>query len=238
MTFSKMFRVSRGTIRPKTVSSTIWCSRSSRRCKSCRPISARTRSFCVAPILIRLVACRPWRKRPRSWLTFLGETGRLGGPSRRQRRLRELLDVDDGGHPPREHEEAERHRGVQIPPMAVRGGAVRHPMDKFAKELLTARGSALKNPAAAYWRASRDPLDATETTAQLFLGIRIQCAKCHNTRSSVDARQLLRHRRRLRAGRSEARCHGGRGNHLHRRGGGSDPTAHGQADEDAPVAQG
>jgi hypothetical protein len=54
------------------------------------------------------------------------------------------------------------------------------PMDKFAKELLTAKGSALKNPPAAYWRASRDPLDATETTAQLFLGIRIQCAKCHN----------------------------------------------------------
>ena len=30
------------------------------------------------------------------------------------------------------------------------------------------------------WRASRDPQDATETTAQLFLGVRIQCAKCHN----------------------------------------------------------
>jgi hypothetical protein len=54
------------------------------------------------------------------------------------------------------------------------------PMDLFARELLTAKGSALKNPAANYWRASRDPQDATETTAQLFLGIRIQCAKCHN----------------------------------------------------------
>lgn len=54
------------------------------------------------------------------------------------------------------------------------------PLDQFARELLTARGSALRNPPAAYWRASRDPQDATETTAQLFLGIRIQCAKCHN----------------------------------------------------------
>lgn len=54
------------------------------------------------------------------------------------------------------------------------------PLDQFARELLTARGSAYKNPAANYWRASRDPQDATETTAQLFLGIRIQCAKCHN----------------------------------------------------------
>ena len=54
------------------------------------------------------------------------------------------------------------------------------PLDQLAQELLTARGSTNINPAANYWRASRDPLDATETTAQLFLGIRIQCAKCHN----------------------------------------------------------
>jgi hypothetical protein len=54
------------------------------------------------------------------------------------------------------------------------------PLNLFARELLTASGSAYHNPAANYWRASRDPQDATETTAQLFLGIRIQCAKCHN----------------------------------------------------------
>ncbi len=54
------------------------------------------------------------------------------------------------------------------------------PLDQFARELLTANGSAFENPAANYWRASRDPQDATETTAQLFLGVRIQCAKCHN----------------------------------------------------------
>jgi hypothetical protein len=54
------------------------------------------------------------------------------------------------------------------------------PMNEFARELLTATGSVFENPAANYWRASREPADATETTAQLFLGIRIQCAKCHN----------------------------------------------------------
>jgi hypothetical protein len=54
------------------------------------------------------------------------------------------------------------------------------PIDQFTRELLTASGSVYENPAANYWRASRDPNDATETTAQLFLGIRIQCAKCHN----------------------------------------------------------
>jgi hypothetical protein len=54
------------------------------------------------------------------------------------------------------------------------------PLDQFARELLTATGTTQQNAAAAYWKASRDEIDATETTSQLFLGIRIQCAKCHN----------------------------------------------------------
>lgn len=54
------------------------------------------------------------------------------------------------------------------------------PLDEFARQLLTATGSTQQNAAAGYWKASRDEIDATETTAQLFLGIRIQCAKCHN----------------------------------------------------------
>ncbi len=54
------------------------------------------------------------------------------------------------------------------------------PMDRFVRELLTAEGSAFANPAANYYRISRDPENSVETTAQLFLGVRIQCAKCHN----------------------------------------------------------
>lgn len=54
------------------------------------------------------------------------------------------------------------------------------PFHEFAQELLTSTGSVFENPAASYWRVCRDPQDATETTAQLFLGIRMQCAKCHN----------------------------------------------------------
>jgi hypothetical protein len=54
------------------------------------------------------------------------------------------------------------------------------PMDEFVRELLTAEGSAFRNPAANYFRISRDPENSVETTAQLFLGVRIQCAKCHN----------------------------------------------------------
>jgi hypothetical protein len=54
------------------------------------------------------------------------------------------------------------------------------PMDQFVRELLTADGSTFRNPAANYYRISRDPENSVETTAQLFLGVRIQCAKCHN----------------------------------------------------------
>jgi hypothetical protein len=54
------------------------------------------------------------------------------------------------------------------------------PYDKFARELLTAEGSTFVNPAANYFRTATETNDCTETTSQLFLGIRIQCAKCHN----------------------------------------------------------
>ena len=54
------------------------------------------------------------------------------------------------------------------------------PMDGLVRALLTSEGSTYRNPAANYYRISRDPESAVETTAQLFLGVRIQCAKCHN----------------------------------------------------------
>jgi hypothetical protein len=54
------------------------------------------------------------------------------------------------------------------------------PLDQFAHELLTAQGSTYENPAANYYRTNLNPQKAAETTAQLFLGVRIACAKCHN----------------------------------------------------------
>ena len=54
------------------------------------------------------------------------------------------------------------------------------PMDKFVRELILARGSTYQHPPANYYRAMRDPFTRAESTAQLFLGIRLQCAKCHN----------------------------------------------------------
>lgn len=50
----------------------------------------------------------------------------------------------------------------------------------LARDLLSARGSTYVNPAANYYRALRDPFVRAETTAQVFLGVRLQCAKCHS----------------------------------------------------------
>ena len=54
------------------------------------------------------------------------------------------------------------------------------PYDQFVRELLTASGSTYKNPAANYYRVSREYQPAVENTTQLFLGVRFQCNVCHD----------------------------------------------------------
>lgn len=54
------------------------------------------------------------------------------------------------------------------------------PYDQMARELITARGSTFQNPPANYFRFTRDPKLAMETTTQLFLGVRMVCAQCHD----------------------------------------------------------
>jgi hypothetical protein len=54
------------------------------------------------------------------------------------------------------------------------------PFDRFVRELIAARGSTFSNGPANYYRIAATPEDRTEATAQVFLGIRLQCAKCHH----------------------------------------------------------
>ncbi len=54
------------------------------------------------------------------------------------------------------------------------------PLDAIVRDLLTAKGSTFANAPANYYRIARDPMNLAETTTQLFFGIRMQCAKCHN----------------------------------------------------------
>ncbi|HZY88828.1 MAG TPA: DUF1553 domain-containing protein, partial [Gemmataceae bacterium] len=54
------------------------------------------------------------------------------------------------------------------------------PLDEFARRIISARGSTWRNPPASFYRTNRDPMTAAETVGQVFLGVRIQCARCHN----------------------------------------------------------
>ncbi|HZL88108.1 MAG TPA: DUF1549 domain-containing protein [Pirellulaceae bacterium] len=54
------------------------------------------------------------------------------------------------------------------------------PYDQFVRELLGSQGSTLENAAANFYRTAVDTNDCVETVAQVFLGARMQCAKCHN----------------------------------------------------------
>jgi hypothetical protein len=54
------------------------------------------------------------------------------------------------------------------------------PLDEFTRRILTAKGSTWGNPPASFYRTHRDPLTAAETVGQVFLGVRLQCARCHN----------------------------------------------------------
>ncbi len=47
-------------------------------------------------------------------------------------------------------------------------------------ELVSSVGSTYDNPPASFHRTHRDPFVTAESTAQVFLGVRLACAKCHN----------------------------------------------------------
>ncbi|MCH7727446.1 MAG: DUF1553 domain-containing protein [Planctomycetes bacterium] len=72
-------------------------------------------------------------------------------------------------------------KGVEVFHAWIRESIARgKPVDQFVRDLIMARGSTYKHAAANFWRANRLPLVRAETTARLFLGTRLQCAKCHN----------------------------------------------------------
>jgi len=54
------------------------------------------------------------------------------------------------------------------------------PFDRVVTELLTASGDLGQSPATAWYRAVPDQKDRMQDIAQIFLGIRVQCAQCHH----------------------------------------------------------
>ena len=81
----------------------------------------------------------------------------------------------------RVEERALDRKGVQVFARWLRDAAAEdRPLDEFAHTLLAARGSTYQNPPTNFYRAMRDPITRAESVGQVFLGVRLQCAKCHN----------------------------------------------------------
>ena len=54
------------------------------------------------------------------------------------------------------------------------------PYDQFVRELLAATGTIVGNPPVAWYKRVKEPKQQVEDVAQLFLGVRMQCAQCHH----------------------------------------------------------
>jgi len=62
-----------------------------------------------------------------------------------------------------------------------RSVAENKPLDRFARELLTASGSNFRDPPVNFYRAfpKRDPRAVGDAAALIFMGMRLGCARCH-----------------------------------------------------------
>jgi len=54
------------------------------------------------------------------------------------------------------------------------------PYDQFVREILAATGTVIGNPPVAWYKRVKEPKQQIEDVAQLFLGVRMQCAQCHH----------------------------------------------------------
>ncbi len=54
------------------------------------------------------------------------------------------------------------------------------PYDQFVRGILTVKGEEIKDPPVVWYRELKEPTAQMEDTAQLFLGQRVGCAKCHH----------------------------------------------------------
>ena len=53
------------------------------------------------------------------------------------------------------------------------------PVDEFVRDIITAEGSTFTEGPTNFYRTSPNPADWAEAASQTFLGVRMQCARCH-----------------------------------------------------------
>ncbi|MBC7967888.1 MAG: DUF1553 domain-containing protein [Fuerstia sp.] len=72
-------------------------------------------------------------------------------------------------------------KGVEVFHRWIRDSiAADKPLNQFAAEIIASRGSTYTEPPSNFYRALRTPEERSESAAQVFLGVRLQCSKCHN----------------------------------------------------------
>ncbi len=54
------------------------------------------------------------------------------------------------------------------------------PIDQIVREMIASNGGVFEQPATNFYQVERDTLKTAENVAQVFMGIRTQCAQCHN----------------------------------------------------------
>ena len=54
------------------------------------------------------------------------------------------------------------------------------PYDQIVRQILGATGTIVSNPPVAWYKRVKEPTTQLEDVAQLFLGVRMQCAQCHH----------------------------------------------------------
>ena len=120
---------------------------------------------------------------------FLADTG----PDKRSKLIDTLLDTPEWVnlrtlkladmlriHPRQLGNGAFGERGATLFHEWVREAVAQNrPYDAVVQELITARGSTYQQGPTNYYRIEQQPAGRAETTAQVFLGIRLSCARCH-----------------------------------------------------------
>lgn len=54
------------------------------------------------------------------------------------------------------------------------------PYDQIVRQILASTGTIVSNPPVAWYKRVKEPAQQLEDVAQLFLGVRMQCAQCHH----------------------------------------------------------
>ena len=139
------------------------------------------RSFCAAPRSTPSACCRPRRRRAHFSPTPIRQ--------KREKLIDRLL-----AHPPYADYWANKWADL-LRPNPDRAGVksvyvldqwlresfrANKPYDQFVREIVTAEGNTHRYGPAVIYRDRREPADLTTMFSQLFLGVRLDCAKCHH----------------------------------------------------------